>query len=155
MEIASQDSSRSDLAPNLTYSKEEIQNYQFRICYEDVDMAGIVYHARYFGIADRARTECVRRLGGTMSELYEKYGLILVVREAEVHYRKPLYIDELAKVKTRLITILGASCWLSQTFFRGDEIVTEIKLQLVCLKKDKYSPSPFPSEWKKIFESLL
>lgn len=155
MEITSEDLSQQNLMQKTAYNKDEIQNYQFRICYEDVDMAGIVYHARYLGIADRARTECVRRLGGTMSELYEKHGLILVVREAEIRYRKPLYIDELAEVKTRLITILGASCWLSQTFFRGEEIVTELKLQLVCLRKDSYTPAPFPIEWKTIFEALI
>ncbi|MDI2089870.1 YbgC/FadM family acyl-CoA thioesterase [Commensalibacter oyaizuii] len=135
-------------------SKDEIQNYQFRICYEDTDAGGVVYHAKYLGIAERARTECIRRLGGTVADLYHKHGLILVVRQMEIHYRKPLFLDDLANVKTSLVTALGASCWLSQIFSREGEIVTEIKLQLVCLRKSDYTPAPFPSDWQKIFDAL-
>lgn len=155
MEVMIENSLDDDIVSNLGLSKEDIKNYQFRICYEDVDAAGIVYRARYFGIADRARTESIRRLGGTTSELYKKDGLVLVVREAEIHYRKPLYIDELVIVKTNIITTLGASCWLSQVFFRDEEIVTELKLQLVCLKKGSYQPVPFPKKWKKIMEAMM
>lgn len=139
---------------NFGLTKEEIKAYQFRVCYEDVDAAGIVYHARYFGIADRARTESIRRLGGTTSDLYKKHGLVLVVREAEIHYKKPLYIDELVVVKTNMIVMLGASCWLSQNFFRDEEFVTELKIQLVCLKKETYAPAPFPVDWKTIFTAM-
>ncbi|CAI3933216.1 MULTISPECIES: YbgC/FadM family acyl-CoA thioesterase [Commensalibacter] len=135
-------------------SKDEIQNYQFRICYEDTDAGGVVYHAKYLGIAERARTECIRRLGGTVAELYYEYGQILVVRQMEIQYKKPLFLDDMANVRTSLITALGASCWLSQVFSREDEIVTEIKLQLVCLKKSDYTPSPFPRNWQKIFDAL-
>lgn len=135
-------------------SKDEIQNYQFRICYEDTDAGGVVYHAKYLGIAERARTECIRRLGGTVAELYYEYGQILVVRQMEIQYKKPLFLDDMANVRTSLITALGASCWLSQVFSREGEIVTEIKLQLVCLKKGDYTPSPFPRNWQKIFDAL-
>ncbi|CAI3924554.1 Acyl-CoA thioesterase FadM (FadM) (PDB:2FUJ) [Commensalibacter communis] len=135
-------------------SKEEIQNYQFRICYEDTDAGGVVYHAKYLGIAERARTECIRRLGGTLAELYKEYGQILVVRQMEIQYRKPLFLDDMVNVKTSLITALGASCWLSQVFSREGEIVTEIKLQLVCLKKGDYMPTPFPRHWQKMFDAL-
>lgn len=135
-------------------SRDYIQNYQFRICYEDTDAGGVVYHARYLGIAERARTECVRRLGGTVADLYYKHGLILVVRQVEIQYRKPLFLDDIVNVKTSLVTSLGASCWLSQVFTREGEVVTEIKLQLVCLKKDQYMPAPFPPNWQKIFDTL-
>lgn len=140
---------------NPALAKEGVKTYRFRVCYEDVDAAGIVYHARYFGIADRARTESIRRLGGTTSDLYKDFGLILVVREAEIKFRKPLYIDELVIVKTNIIITLGASCWLSQVFFRNEEIVTELKIQLVCLKKETYMPAPFPADWKRIFAAMM
>jgi len=58
-------------------------------------------------------------------------------------------------VKTNIITTLGASCWLSQVFFRNEEIVTELKIQLVCLKKETYMPAPFPADWKRIFAAMM
>lgn len=153
MEIAAQEGDEI-LTKARLMTKEEIQNYQFRICYEDTDAGGVVYHAKYLGIAERARTECIRHLGGTVAELDNDYGQILVVRQVEIQYRKPLFLDDIANVKTSLITALGASCWLSQVFSRDGEIVTEIKLQLVCLRKSDYTPSPFPSNWQKIFDAL-
>lgn len=153
MEIIAQDGDEV-LTKARLMSKEEIQNYQFRICYEDTDAGGVVYHAKYLGIAERARTECIRRLGGTVAELYKEYGQILVVRQMEIQYKKPLFLDDIANVKTSLITALGASCWLSQVFYREDEIVTDIKLQLVCLRKNDYTPTPFPRHWQKIFDAL-
>ncbi|WP_338330728.1 YbgC/FadM family acyl-CoA thioesterase [Commensalibacter sp. Nvir] len=135
-------------------SDSPVKTYQFRICYEDTDAGGIVYHAKYLGIAERARTESIRQLGGSVAELYRTHGLILVVRKMEIQYRQPLFLDDVVNVKTCLISVLKASCWLSQIFTKANERVTEIKLQLVCLKKRNYVPSPFPDNWKKIFAAL-
>lgn len=153
MEVTNNDGNAQPLEV-YPLSEKHIRNYQFRISYEDTDAGGVVYHAKYLGIAERARTECIRQLGGSVVELQNTYGLILVVRQMEIQYRKPLFLDDLVNVETNLMTALGASCWLSQIFTKDDEIVTEIKVQLVCLKKNDYIPSPFPNNWKKLFEAL-
>ena len=134
--------------------KKSIREYQFRIVYEDTDAGGVVYHARYLGIAERARTESVRKAGGRLADLINEHGYIVVVRQLEIQYRKPLFLDDLTTVTTTALTVLGASCWLSQVFRRGDEIVTEMKGQIVCLKKGEYTPVPFPPKWQRILGLL-
>ena len=44
-----------------------IYSYTTRIYYQDTDAAGIVYHANYLAIAERARTEALREMGAPHS----------------------------------------------------------------------------------------
>ena len=46
--------------------------YYFRVQYEDTDIGGIVYHAKYLNFIERARSALIRKLGFPAEELLKK-----------------------------------------------------------------------------------
>ena len=52
-----------------------------RVCYEDTDAGGIVYHANHLHFAERGRTEMLRAMGIELGRLREDQGLIFVVQK--------------------------------------------------------------------------
>ena len=46
-----------------------------RVYYEDTDAGGIVYYSNYLKFTERCRTELLRDLGISQSNLNEKFGL--------------------------------------------------------------------------------
>ena len=43
-----------------------------RVYFEDTDAGGVVYHSRYLNFFERARTEMLRAMGISQTELKEK-----------------------------------------------------------------------------------
>ena len=68
--------------------------YPVRIYYEDTDAGGIVYHANYLRLAERARTEALRELGIPHAELVARFNRMLVVRRAKLDYLEPARLDD-------------------------------------------------------------
>ena len=42
----------------------------YRVCFGDTDAGGIVYHARYFEMAERSRNETLRDAGVPIGDLF-------------------------------------------------------------------------------------
>ena len=94
-----------------------------RVYYEDTDAGGVMYHARYLAFAERARTEALRRAGATHDELATQFGLIFVVRRAEMDYLRPARLDDVVTVTTRTVAMGGASVSLRQEFAIGERVI--------------------------------
>src|SRR5579863_2986378 len=112
-------------------------HYTLRVYFEDTDAGGIVYHAKYLGFAERARTEALRDLGVPHAELVRRFGLIFLVRRAKLDYFHPARLDDELEVATEAIALAGASITLRQTFRRAGEapplVVVELLLASVRL----------------------
>jgi len=104
-----------------------------RIYYEDTDAGGIVYYANYLRFAERGRTELLRSFGVKKLELMEREQLAFAVRGCYIEYLLPAKLDDALEVHTRVIRVGGASLLLDQRVFRGDELLTEIDIRLVCM----------------------
>jgi len=74
-----------------------------RVNYSEVDQMGVVYHARYVVWFDQARTEHIRRTGVPYREL-EARGILLVVGELQVRYRRPARYDDVVRIR----------CWVRE-----------------------------------------
>lgn len=135
----------------------------FRIYYEDTDAGGVVYHARYLAFAERARTEAIRAQGCAVSGLLSDYGLVFVVRNAALDYRRPFRLDDIMRITTRLTELGPASCRLFQSFARVDEghnaapqeVCATLDVRLACIRADDGRPARFPPRWRDLLNTLL
>lgn len=75
-----------------------ISMIRHRVNYSEVDQMGVAYHARYVVWFDEARTEHIRRTGVSYRELEER-GILLVVGELQVRYRRPARYDDLVRIR--------------------------------------------------------
>lgn len=107
-----------------------------RVYFEDTDAAGIVYYANYLKFAERARTDMLRDLGISHAEMMKHDGLMLVVRRCEIDYLKPARLDDLLIIETEATKLGGASVELRQRVLRGDEVLAELNVLVVCIGKD-------------------
>jgi acyl-CoA thioester hydrolase len=131
--------------------------YSLRVYFEDTDAGGIVYHGRYLGFAERARTETLRDLGVPHAELVQQFGLIFVVRRAKLDYLRPARLDEELVVTTEGVAHAGASVTLRQTFLRTGEAepLAVVELLLACVRLSDHRPARLPARWREAFARLV
>jgi len=107
-----------------------------RVYFEDTDAAGIVYYANYLKFAERARTDMLRDLGISHADMMTRDGLVLVVRRCEIDYLKPAKLDDMLTIETEVANLGGASVDLIQRVLRGGELLTKLKVLVVCIARD-------------------
>ncbi len=104
--------------------------FPFTIAYADTDAEGIVYHARYLEIAERARMNwlCGHVVVG------EDIGF--VVRELNIKYMAPLHAGEDITVETQMIDVGSAIVKIEQKFVKDGIICAIINLKVAYLGAD-------------------
>jgi acyl-CoA thioester hydrolase len=107
-----------------------------RVYYEDTDLAGIVYYANYLKFIERGRTEFVRARGIDQVALKAEAGIVFAVRRVEADYLSPARFDDLLDVETEVTAVKGASLVMAQRVRRGDVVLFEAVVTLVCLNAD-------------------
>ncbi len=110
--------------------------WPIRVYYEDTDAGGIVYYANYLKFAERARTEMMRELGTSHSEMTRTEGLSFAVARCEVDYLKSARLDDLLEVRTRIVEVGGATLDALQVIRRSEDEVARLKVRLACLNRD-------------------
>lgn len=85
-----------------------------RIYYEDTDAGGIVYHANWLRFFERARTDWLRALGISHTELAQGQGIGLVVRDLRIEFLRPARLDDLVRTELRVLELRRASLTLLQ-----------------------------------------
>ena len=132
--------------------------YACRVYYEDTDAGGVVYHGKYLGMAERARTEALRDMGVPHAELASRHGLCLVVRRVALDFAVPARLDDLLTVHTAMVALQGASMRLRQTFFCNETptqralLVAEV--HLACVRLADMRPSRIPERWRAALAAL-
>lgn len=106
-----------------------------RVYYEDTDAAGIVYHANYLRFMERGRTEFLRELGHDLAALRSGSGINWAVKRLAIEYLAPGRLDEALQVITTVEALRGASVDLRQRVMRGDTMLTDSTLTLVCMNE--------------------
>ena len=104
----------------------------YRVYYEDVDLAGIVYYAYYLRFIERARSDMLRDRGINQSELRNHHGIVFVVRRVSADYISPLKFDDLATVKTEIIHLTPVRIEMNQILLVRLKRLFEAKITLAC-----------------------
>ncbi len=116
-----------------------------RVYYEDTDSGGVVYHSNYLKFMERARTEFLRSLGFGQAELRDDLGVLFVVRSLALQYRRPARFDDALAVVTRLKDFRRSLMTFEQKIYRGDELLTEATVDIVCIDAEQFRPVIIPA----------
>ncbi|MRJ01926.1 MAG: YbgC/FadM family acyl-CoA thioesterase [Epsilonproteobacteria bacterium] len=117
---------------------------ELRVYYEDTDLGGIVYHSRYLNFCERARSELFFKRG----EKPVWRGYHFIVRHIEATYHLPATLGDLLTVETELKEVRGARLLLYQRVRRGEELLFEMEITLVCLRGDR--PARVPDHFLQV-----
>ena len=112
---------------------------ELRIYYEDTDAQGVVFYANYLKYFERARTEFLRKCGYLQNELLAK-NIIFIVNKLDIHYKKPILLDQLIEVESSLSEIKKASFSFNQRVVINSEIMCEANVLCGCLLYTSQSP---------------
>lgn len=107
---------------------------ELRVYYEDTDAGGVVYHARYLGFLERARTEFLREHGLSVKEMADSGEIFPVVR-LEVDFRAAAVLDDAIVVETEPLQVGKTSFTMLQRIVRkaDSRLLVEAKVTLVCV----------------------
>ncbi len=118
--------------------------FRLRVYHEDIDLAGIVYHANYLKFIERARSEWVRGRGVDQGVLRAS-GLVFVVRRLLADYLAPARFDDLLDVRTEVTAATGARLGLNQQVWRGTDQLFAAEVTLALLT-DKGTATRIPAD---------
>lgn len=118
----------------------KIHMFPFTIAYADTDAEGIVYHARYLEIAERARMNWLR------GRLNVDDDMGFVVRELNIKYLQPLKVADDFVVETQLSDVGAAVVRVEQKFVKEGEICAIINLRVAYLGGDM-RPKRIPEDF--------
>jgi len=121
-----------------------------RVYYEDTDGGGVVYHANYLKFMERARTECLRSLGFEQTELKTEMGVLFVVRELELKYRRPALFNDQLAVITKLIKMGRSLLEFEQLIERNGELLTAATVEVVCVDAAQFKPVSIPTPIRNV-----
>ncbi len=116
-----------------------------RVYWEDTDGGGVVYYANYLKFLERARTEWLRSQGFVQSQLMTDPGVIFVVTNINIDYRRPARLDDSLLVTCELIPEGAASMSFAQQILRDEEVLIEGTVRVACLDAQSFRPKRLPS----------
>ena len=125
-------------------SKSKVFALPVRVYFQDTDAGGVVYHASYVNFMERARTEWLRTHGYSNAGLMKEFGVVFVVRSLKLDYFKPALLDDLLEVTAQIKEIGRSRLNLLQSVRRGDELLTEAEVHLVCVSLEGFKPVSVP-----------
>jgi acyl-CoA thioester hydrolase len=138
----------------MTELKKEPFVWALRVYFEDTDAGGVVYHSRYLNFFERARTEMLRDLGVSQTELKEKHGLIWVVLDIHVAFKQAARLDDELLVTCELTWARGVRQGFLQRMTRKSDgvLIATAELSAVMLHADSHKPARVPPWIRKVLE---
>jgi len=125
---------------------------QYRIYYEDTDAGGVVYYANYLKFFERARSDFLRALKISQSDLAQKENLVFVVRKCEIDYVSPAKLDDLVEVSVEIKEIRAASISMFQEIKKSNKTLSRLNVEIVCVCAKSFKPKKIP---KNLCDLLL
>ena len=123
----------------------QVFRWPARIYYEDTDAAGVVYHANYLCLCERARTEWLRALGIDQRALMRESSLAFVVTRIEADYLRGAELDDLLEVQSSITSLGAASLVFAQHIHRGAERLFSATVTIACVDWARRRPARIPA----------
>ena len=128
-----------------------------RVYWEDTDGGGIVYYANYLRFLERSRTEWLRSLGFSQQEMAREPGVLFMVVNLSVDYRRPARLDDelLVTCEPRAD---GAVCMgFAQRILRAAESASLVtaEVRVACVDARTLRPTKLPDPLRLALNSPL
>lgn len=117
----------------------------------EFDIGGVLYHANYFHLYERARESLLDSLGTPYHQLV-KSGCHLAIVESEQYFHKPISYGTEIEVGLRCLELKSASLTFAYSFYSNEELVHEGITRHAFVKKDDsgaFKMSRLPRELKE------
>lgn len=105
---------------------------QVKVYYEDTDCLGVVYYANYLKYYERGRTEYINAMGKQIAA-WNEAGYNFAVFKMELTWLKAAKLGDEIEVVTVVEPGSPYRMRMGQKLYRGEELINEAKVQLVCL----------------------
>lgn len=120
----------------------------FRVRWAEVDMQGIVFNPNYLVYADNTMTEYMRKLGFPYPEALLPFGADVFAAGSEIAFRGSARFDDALRAGARVERIGRTSFRFRIAIFRGEELLTDIKMTYVCATPgENRTTLPVPPEF--------
>lgn len=129
-------------------------SWPVRVYYEDTDSFGVVYYANYLRFLERARTEWLRALGFDQVDMAAQ-GVGFVVRSVQGEYLKPARFNDELEVRSRIAATRRTAVDFAQGVYRGDELLFEGAVRVVCIEMAKSRPVSLPAALRACLDSTF
>jgi len=124
-----------------------------RVYWEDTDAGGVVYYANYLKFLERARTEWLSHLGLEQDRLAQEAGVVFVVRRVEADYLSPARFNDRLSVRCELAELSRVSLTMAQQVRRGEEVLLDAVVKVVCVDRAAFRPVKIPTFVKHALEA--
>ncbi|MFC3608986.1 tol-pal system-associated acyl-CoA thioesterase [Stutzerimonas tarimensis] len=126
--------------------------HRARVYYEDTDAGGVVYYVNYLKFMERARTERLRSLGFSQSQLACE-DLLFVVHGSEARYLAPARLDDELLVTAEVVEVKRASLRFVQQVRRAADgcLLCEGRFQIACVRAESFKPRAIPEVMRDAF----
>ena len=114
--------------------------HRMRVYYQHTDAAGVVYHSNYLAFMEAARTERLRQHRIDLGALEQSDGVVFVVRQAQVHFRRPARLDDLIEISAEPSRVGRAHMLFAQVIRRDNELLVEASVELACVNPRSWRP---------------
>ncbi|WP_139492313.1 acyl-CoA thioesterase [Brevibacillus dissolubilis] len=120
----------------------------------EVDTIGHVNNAKYLEYMEWARFEWLKELGLTMEAMRER-GILPVVVNININYRKEVLMDETLKIVTKPLTVGNKSSVIGQEIYNeAGDLVADAKITSVMIDAKARRAVEAPAELQKFFEHV-
>lgn len=128
-----------------------MNNFKYRIYFEDTDAGGIVYYANYLKFYERARTDFLRNKGISQQKLFAEENVGFIVRRCEVEYISPARLDDEIEVSVVIKEASFTTIKIYQEIKIDKKILSTIYVDLVCVDSKILKPRKLSENLKKLF----
>lgn len=121
-------------------------SWRARVYWEDTDGGGIVYYANYLRFLERSRTEWLRSLGFSQTELAREPGVLFAVVSITVEYRRPARLDDELAITCEPIRDGQVAIRFAQSILRADDDkpLVEAQVRVACVDARTLRPRKLP-----------
>ena len=124
--------------------------WQIRVYWEDTDAGGVVYHSNYLNFFERARTEWLRSLGISQSELSSDHNLVFAIRKMDIDFLAAARLDDELDVNVHSVQAGASRMTFHQEMSRRSDgkKLAMAQVTAACLAADSFKPDRIPA-WIK------
>jgi acyl-CoA thioester hydrolase len=116
----------------------------YTVSYPDTDAAGVVFHGRYFEMAERARNKLINLAGFSYASLSRGHDTLLLVHKINAVYHRSGILEDCLKLNTKLTACRAArTVWLTE-IVRDDSLLVSVRAEIVALYASTRSVRQYP-----------
>ncbi len=127
-----------------------MNNFKYRIYFEDTDAGGIVYYANYLKFYERARTDFLRAKGISQQKLAKEEKVGFVVRRCEIEYISPAILENEIEVSVEIKEFSFTIIKIYQEIKIDKKILSTLNVDLACINLEKLKPNKISQNLKDL-----